>query len=222
MSGLDVLILMKSLATAKSRLAPGVADATRRAAALLMLRRVLDAAGRAVGPAACQVVGGDDTVRSVALAAGCRWTPEPGHDLNSSLGLAMVRCYEEGAQAVLFLPADLPEISPQDVAAVVAASRELTRPVGVAARSDGGTNALLLPAGCAFPPELGKASFARHQALALAQGARLETPVAPGLGFDVDTPADLEWARAHVPGFAAELVKEEQWLGPVSSAREGG
>ncbi len=222
MSTVDVVVPMKPLATAKSRLAPEVADATRRAVALLMLRRVLDAAGRALGPAACRVVGGDETVRRVAREAGWGWAPEPGHDLNSSLWLAMERCYEEGAAAVLFLPADLPEISPQDVTAVVAASRGLTRHVGVAARGDGGTNALLLPSGCAFPPELGDASFARHQALALAQGAPLETLAVPGLGFDVDTPADLEWARAHVRGFAAELEKEEQLLGPVASTRERG
>ena len=203
---------MKPLVSAKSRLVPDVDDNRRRAVVLLMLRRVLEAVGQAVAPQTCRVIGGDELVRRVAQESGCRWGPEPGHDLNSSLWQAMVRCYEEGAMATLFLPGDLPQVSPKDVDSVVSASAGLTRPVGVAAQSHGGTNALLLPAWCAFPPELGEASFERHGSLATDRGAPLETPHVPGLAFDVDTVAELDWALANLPGFAAELAQWEQWL----------
>ncbi len=203
---------MKPLASAKSRLAPAVPDPRRRALALLMLQRVLDAARHAVGADACRVVGGDALVRRVAESAGCEWGPEEGNDLNGSLWLAMDARFREGAAATLFLPADLPQATPEDVTAVVAASVGLSRPVGVRASGDGGTNALLLPAACAFQPAFGEQSFRRHVELAAARGALLETPAAPGLAFDIDTPEDLAWAEIAIAGFTGEADRWEEWL----------
>ncbi len=213
MPGLEVLVPMKPMATAKSRLAPLVMDSHRQAVALLMLHRVLAAVGGSVGAEACQVVGGDAVVQQVAAHHGVRWRPEPGHDLNSSLWLAMQTAYQNNAQATLFLPADLPEATPMDVRAVVAASRGLTIPVGVRARNDGGTNALLMPTAYALPPALGEASYARHAAEVQACGVELHEAGAPGLAFDVDTPADLTLAEAHLDGFTADLGRWVRWLG---------
>jgi 2-phospho-L-lactate guanylyltransferase len=210
---LDVLVPMKPLASAKSRLASVMPDLRRQAVALLMLRRVLDAVSRSVGIETCLVVGGDDTVQSVVRDAGCRWVPEPGHDLNSSLWLAMHECFEAGADATLFLPADLPQASPIDVAEVVSSSRGLTVAVGVSAHNDGGTNALLVPAPFSFPPALGEDSYARHIAGLRTRGSALFDADAPGLAFDVDTPTDLAWAEVNVEGFTGELDERERWLG---------
>lgn len=218
MSGLEVLVPMKPLATAKSRLAPEVTDSRRQAAALLMLHRVLAAVGSSIGAGACQVIGGDAVVQQIAAHHSVQWRPEPGHDLNSSLWLAMQTAYQNGAQATLFLPADLPEATPTDVRAVVSASQGMTVPVGVRARNDGGTNALLMPAAYALSPSLGEASYARQAAEVRAHGAELQEANAPGLAFDVDTPADLAWAEAHLDGFAAELGRWVSWLGEHTPA----
>ena len=212
MRGLEVLVPMKPLATAKSRLSPLVPAGRRQAAALAMLRRVLMAASEALGPEACQVVGGDEVVWGIARGFGCRWAPEPRYDLNSSLWGAMQDAIRSNAVATLFLPADLPMATPSDVEAVVASSDGLSRPAGVLARNDGGTNALLLPAALAFPPLLGEDSFARHAAELQARGTVLVKAGAPGLAFDVDFPQDLAWAEANVDGFASELDRWEQWL----------
>ena len=212
MSGLEVLVPMKPLATAKSRLAPVVPEMRRQAAALYMLRRVLDAGVGATGAEACRLVGGDEMVRRIAEQAGCRWVPEQGHDLNSSLWAAMQESVSRGSQAVLFLPADLPQATPSDVAAVVAASAGLAKPVGVVARNDGGTNALLVPAGLAFPPLLGVGSYVRHTDAVRSRGAVLVAADAPGLAVDVDTPEDLTWAEAHADGFSAGLELWTEWL----------
>ena len=212
MSRLEVIVPMKPLASAKSRLAGAMPDLRRRALALLLLQRVFGSVGAAVGPEACVVAGGDDGVRRLAEAAGCRWTAEAGRGLNSSLWSAMTAAYDAGASAALFLPADLPEIAPADVSAVVSASDGLLKPVGVRARGDGGTNALLLPAGCAFRPALGDESYRRHSELAAAEGKTLEAAVAPGLEFDIDTPDDLAWALAHLPGLSVEMDRWEEWL----------
>jgi 2-phospho-L-lactate guanylyltransferase (CobY/MobA/RfbA family) len=117
-----------------------------------------------------------------------------------------------GATAALFIPADVPMITADDILAIVLASDEGTQPVGVEAVADGGTNALLVPAGMDLPPALGLRSYTRHQQNAERAGATLVAAPAPGLTFDLDSPADLTYAKAHVPGFAAELAEWEQLM----------
>ena len=199
--GLRVLVPMKPLASAKMRLAPEVDDMTRQGVALLMLDRIVRAVADAFGAAACRVVGGDALVEETALDAGAEWAPEQGHDLNSSLALALMRAWKEGAAAVLVVAGDLPMAAAADLRAVVEASGGLTRPVGVMAVADGGTNALLWPRDARFPPGFGERSFSRHQAAAAAAGAPLASVTAASLAFDLDTAADLDYAASAAPGF---------------------
>jgi len=200
-----VLVPMKPLASAKMRLATRVEDTTRQGAALLMLHHVLGAIGEAVGADACTVVGGDPLVKEVTLAAGANWTQERGHDLNSSLALAMMSAWSDSAKAVLVVAADVPMIASGDILDMIAASDGLSRPVGAQAMADGGTNALLWPASANFPPAFGERSFGRHQASAAAAGTPLVSSAAGGLAFDVDNPGDLDYARGAVLGFAEAL-----------------
>ena len=213
-SGLRVLVPMKGLDDAKSRLWAAVPTPERRAAVLGMLDRVVRAAVGActVVGGACTVVGGDGPVRRAAEAAGAGWTPDPASGLNAALWSAMRTAYADGAQAALFLPADLPMITREDVLAVAEASQGYARPVGVEAAADGGTNALLVPASCAFEPRLGEDSFAKHRAAAAAAGSPLVALDAPNLAFDVDTAADYAWAKANVDGFASSLDAWGAWL----------
>ena len=148
----------------------------------------------------------------MAEAAGAGWIPDPASGLNATLWSAMRTAYADGAQAALFLPADLPLIIPEDVFAVAEASQGYARPVGVEAAADGGTNALLVPASCAFEPRLGEDSFAKHRAAAEAAGSPLVALDAPNLAFDVDTAADYAWAKANVDGFATALGAWGAWL----------
>ncbi len=204
-----VLVPMKALDEAKSRLWADVPAPERRAAVLGMLERVVRAAVGACNAlgGACTVVGGDDAVRRAAEAAGADWTVDPASGLNPALWSAMRAAYADGAQAALFLPADLPLIEREDVLAVVEASGGYARPVGVEA-GDGGTNALLVPASCVFEPRLGADSFAKHRAAAEAAGSPLAVVDAPNLAFDVDTAEDYAWAKANVSGFPWALVPE--------------
>ena len=213
-SRLRVLAPMKPLDEAKSRLWADVPAPERRAAVLGMLDRVVRAAVDAcdVVGGACTVVGGDDAVRRAAEAAGAGWIPDPASGLNAALWSAMRAAYADGAQAALFLPADLPLITREDVLALVEASQGYARPVGVEAAADGGTNALLVPASCAFEPRLGEDSFAKHRAAADEAGSPLVALSAANLAFDVDTAADYAWAKANVAGFASALADWAAWL----------
>ncbi len=196
---------MKPLADAKSRLSPFVPEEVRRAAVLLMLDIVARTAIQALGEEACRIVGGDPVVAALAREIGAEWQPEHGNDLNSSLWLAMQSAYQGGYNAALYLPADLPQAEASDILRLLDASNGLTRPVGVEAERDGGTNALLLPSDIAFSPRLGRNSFARHREAAAAQGTLLAVVQAPSLAVDVDSAEDLAWVRTHVSGFEPAL-----------------
>ena len=209
---LRTVVPMKPLAEAKTRLWDDLPPLERQAVVLLMLERVVAAAVSATAREACVVVGGDKVVREVAEACGARWVPETADGLNAALWAAMRGAYADGAEAALFLPGDLPLVVGDDVHALVDASNGYSATVCVRASSDGGTNALLQPAGTAFEPLLGERSFEKHCAAAAAAGAALVTPDLPRIAFDLDTRADYEWARQNVAGFAQSVYDWETWL----------
>jgi 2-phospho-L-lactate guanylyltransferase len=209
---LQVIVPMKPLDQAKSRLWTDMPSLQREGVILMMMDRVVRSAIDAMGPESCRVVGGDPFVRQVAIAAGAVCMDDPGHDLNSSLWLSMLAAYDEGSLATLFLPGDLPGVSADDILAIARASEEYTRPVGVRAANDGGTNALLVPARCVFAPLLGEDSFAKHSGAAERQGEPLVALELSGLAVDMDTYDDLQWAKANVAGFTERISDWQAWL----------
>ncbi len=209
---LRTIVPMKPLAEAKTRLWDDLPPLERQAVVLLMLERVVAAAVGATARGACVVVGGDEVVREVAECSGAHWVPDTADGLNAALWAAMRDACADGADATLFLPGDLPLILSDDVRALVAASDGYAGTVCVRASSDGGTNALLQPAGTAFEPLLGERSFEKHCEAATAKGATLVTPDLPRVAFDLDTRADYEWAKENVAGFAQSVYDWETWL----------
>src|SRR5262245_13876415 len=156
-----VIVPMRPLAACKRRLAREVPDATREAAVLLMLNRTVRAVTGALGPGACRVIGGDPMVRRVVEAAGGTWLVDRATDLNATVLEGLLKAYADGARAAIFIPADVPMITADDLHVVVEASDGCTRPVGVEAAADGGTNALLVPSGLDLAPALGHLSYSR-------------------------------------------------------------
>lgn len=212
MPDLRVLVPMKSLDIAKMRLAPCLSNQRRRALVLLMLQGVLGAAGAAIGVESCAVIGGDKHIKQLTRAHGWSWWEEEGTDLNSSLWAAMKSCWDGGAEGVLFLPGDLPDILSADVRRLVVASENLTNPIGVRAEGDGGTNALLLPKECVFPPAFGEQSYSRHERLVAYQGRRLITIERSTIRFDIDTPDDLASAQIRSPELPNAIDRWEERL----------
>jgi len=202
---LRVIVPMKGLAQAKTLLLDGVPTLQRQGVTLMMLDRVIRAVVLALGPTACQVVGGDDPVRGVVDDAGVMWRADPGMGLNGSLWTAMREAYEDGCMAAMFMPGDLPLLDAADVASLAHASDDYARPVGVMASQDGGTNALLVPATMAFEPLLGEDSFEKHTKAFLSAGAELCALDLPNVAFDMDSFADFAWVRDNVRDFNQSL-----------------
>ena len=204
-SGIAAIIPMKPLSEGKSRLARSLTPAQRASVSAGMLRRVLVALrGASIDP--IWVVGGDERVKHLARNQGGMWFEELGRNLNDTLSKAIDQAFERDKSA-LYIAGDLPFVKPSDIHSFIQSSRGAGNVTLAPARRDGGTNAILVPQGVPFKPELGRRSFSKH----LRQAAKLETSVAiaysPGLGLDLDVVDDLESYRHMEPGLLERLMK---------------
>jgi 2-phospho-L-lactate guanylyltransferase len=145
------------------------------------------------------LVAADEDLRSAGRGAPVSFVPDPGAGLNEALRAGRDAAVAAGATALLMLPADLPLL---DVAALDrlldAADAALVagsgRPVVVIVPADAraGTNGLLLTPPAVIEPHFGVASFEAHLRAASAADASVQIVDDPLLGFDLDTPDDLE------------------------------
>jgi 2-phospho-L-lactate guanylyltransferase len=188
----DVLIPLKRLDAAKSRLGSALSGAERRRLMAAMIAHVVRAAlaaetGRVV------LASSDPDAPALAAELGVGCVSDGGLAWNT--GLAHARAsLPSPAAAVLYLAGDLPLLEADDLAAVLAAGATATAVIGRA--HDGGTNALWVSPADAFTPAFGaRGSAGVHAALAGSAGLRPVLLDRPGLARDVDTPADLVLAR---------------------------
>ncbi len=197
------IVPMKPLAEGKSRLARALSAEERANISMGMLFRVISAL-KGASIESVWVVGGDERVGELALSLGGKWLEELGSDLNDTLGRAIRMAFEQDGSA-LYVAGDLPFVKASDIHSFIQASRGAGNVTLAPARRDGGTNAMLIPCGINFQPELGRMSFSKH----LAQAGRLETSVAiaysPGLGLDLDLVDDLESYQHMEPGLVDHL-----------------
>lgn len=203
-AGIIAIIPMKPLSDSKSRLSKNFSKEEREDLALGMLRRVIGSV-KAASIYNLWVVGGDARVRNVTRNAGGLWFEEMGRDLNDTLNMAFQRAFERGSSA-MYLASDLPFIKASDVHSVLQASRQRSHISLAPARRDGGTNAILVPQGTPFRAELGGKSFIKHLAQAASMGVSVAICYSPGLGFDLDTPDDLETYEHMEPGLMERLL----------------
>lgn len=180
------IIPVKASPDSKSRLA-GALDAETRAALVdAMLARVVAAASAAKNVARVCLLG---TAR--AEFADVTILAEPGGGLNAAVQSALAEAANQGADRVIFIHADLPLVTAQDLELLAAA------PAGEIAlgpdRHGTGTNAISLPLPEArgFSFAFGPDSFAKHQAEALRLGLPIEEIRSQGLARDIDEPDDL-------------------------------
>lgn len=186
------IVPAKSFARAKSRLAD-VLDAPSRAS---LARTLFDHVADVVVACDCLtgvlVVTDGDDVEAVACARGLpcvRDTGMPPLRVAVDLGIDVAR--RDTADAVLVLMADLPWLTVADLAALVERLDCADVVLGPDARHLG-TNALVLGPGVRLPTAFGRPdSFQEHMARVHARGLRVHVHESSGIGFDVDTPADL-------------------------------
>jgi 2-phospho-L-lactate guanylyltransferase len=190
----------------------------RQALVLFCLSRVLQALQEAATVHERIVVGRDEAIQRFAREMGAGWIEDPGWDLNESLRQGFAQALARGADACLFLPADLPLLTAQEVDNLVHLSQGLSRLV-LAPAHDGGTNAILAPQAVPFQPQMGEGSFARHLAEARQVGAAVEVYSSTGLALDIDTPKDLLRLQERLPHWQAGLEPWRAFIEDVGASR---
>lgn len=211
-----IVVPMKPLKSAKSRLSAALSAEERANLSLNMLVRVLAAA--AAHAHQVWVVGGDGLIRETASDLGAEWTADGGAGLNATLEEAFGRAARQGLSP-MYLPADLPLVEAGDIASMIDASRSGRLLTLSPASRDGGTNGIIVPAGSRFRPEMGLGSFERHTTQASSIGVEPVVFTSVGLGLDLDAPADLEALERIKPGYLAELLAAPPG-GPVEAAAD--
>jgi 2-phospho-L-lactate/phosphoenolpyruvate guanylyltransferase len=188
----DVLIPLKRLDTAKSRLGSALSGAERRRLMAAMVAHVARAAV-AAGVGRVALASSEPDAPALAAGLGVECVSDGGLAWNAGLAHARVTLTAP-ARAVLYLAGDLPLVEPDDICALVAAGADATAVIGRA--HDGGTNALWVAPAAALEPAFGaRRSAAVHAVRAVAGGLRPVVLDRPGLARDVDTAADLALAR---------------------------
>ncbi|MGH2467651.1 MAG: 2-phospho-L-lactate guanylyltransferase [Candidatus Limnocylindrales bacterium] len=199
LSALHVVVPIRSLSGGKVRLGAAV-DAEERTALIVgMLRHTLAVLATWPDATAVSVISPDPAVATIARAAGARALHQEDGGLNAAIRAARAAVGAAGATALLVLPGDLPLLELpaldrlRDAADAALAAGHGRSVVALAPADAGdGTNALLCSPIGAIDPCFGPHSLERHLMAARAAGASVQVVVDQGLGFDLDTPADLD------------------------------
>jgi 2-phospho-L-lactate/phosphoenolpyruvate guanylyltransferase len=192
-SDVGVIVAVKRLTAAKTRLAPVFSAQTRENVVLAMLLDTLNAAARVASVRHITVITPDDAAAATAAGVGAEVLADPTpadhpDPLNNAIIVAE-RAVAKSISNIVVLQGDLPALQTQELAEAIAAARHQERSF-VADRLGTGT-AALCAFGTALDPRFGPDSSARHRR----SGAIELTGAWPGLRCDIDTPEDLAVAR---------------------------
>lgn len=192
------LVPVKAFAMAKRRLAAVLTAEERAELAEAMLRDVVAALQSSGAIDGISLLGGEDA-RRLADSIGLSWLDDGGEpDLNIALDQAADTCAREQLHTLLVLPGDLPTVQSEDLAALLACHHNgLTL---TPARSDGGTNALVISPPDAMDFCFGPDSARRHLAYALTAGLPAQQVELEAFARDIDGPADLRWLCRQASG----------------------
>lgn len=198
-SDVGLVIAVKRLSAAKTRLAPVFSADTREAVVLAMLVDTIVAVSELPALASVTVVTPDQDATAAAAELGARVIVDPtpaGHPdpLNNAITIAEAEVRREVPNVVV-LQGDLPALQTREMSEALTAARAHPRSF-VADRHGSGTSALFA-FGVALTPQFGADSATRHRR----SGAVELTGAWPGLRCDIDTPricrphAGWAWGR---------------------------
>jgi len=185
-----LIVPVKSVDEAKSRLSTILSSRERRQLCLAMLTDVLEAASSSKRIHGITVVGGGLEAQLAARRLSANHLNDDGSSLNMAIEQANLHSTKEGAEATLMLPADIPLLVQEDVDSMANFASRFSSIV-ISPSRDGGTNGLLR-----YPPDLmptffGPDSYRRHVEEAERRGLRLRVYSSARVALDVDAPKDI-------------------------------
>lgn len=182
-----IVLPVKSLEEAKTRLAGVLSPLERAALTLAMLEDVVDVT-LAMPGWATWVISPDETVLEMALTRGAEPIREDTPPLSAAIHQVEEGALGRGLEALAVLLPDTPLVTPL---ALTRALHTLGPVVLAPSTDESGTNLLLRRPPAAIASRFGSDSYRRH----LEGAAERDLPIAvvedPALGFDLDQPGDI-------------------------------
>ncbi len=202
---------VKAFTGAKLRTGSLLIAEQREALAATMLEDVLTALAGATRLAGIMVNTIDPVATELAIRYGARVVTEGALDGHTGAVNGMARVLvAEGKGAMLTMPGDIPRVTSAEVDTVVASSPPTPSFTIVPAHDDLGSNAVLCAPPFSVPLRFGDNSFFPHLTAARNQGIEPTILRLPGIGLDIDHPADLRafmTARPRMPTLTLALLE---------------
>ena len=204
-----ILVPVKNLANSKQRLAPVLDAGERSTLAAAMLEDVLETLAGWTSRPPVAVVTGEPWAYSLARKFSFRVIEDTANESETdAIAMATRACEADGAKMTLVLPSDVPLVRARELEQILAAAPPQGA-VLVPARDERGTNAALRRPAALFALRFGDDSFHPHVSAATATGHPCVILRLPGIGLDVDQPADLsELLRRRGQSRAQSLLRE--------------
>jgi len=185
-----ILVPLKENNLAKSRLSPLLTSHERSLVAWMLLEDLI----RALRPLPVPVFLVTCSARAAERGEALGWALiREDRQISESVSVdaASRQLKQMGIEAVLRLPADLPLVRTEDVAALLPASLRAPCAVLSPSRDGTGTNAILRAPPDLFPSHFGPDSFASHIREAENAGAAIQIVENPRLALDLDDAGDV-------------------------------
>jgi 2-phospho-L-lactate guanylyltransferase len=209
--GLWAVVPVKERASAKERLAPILQPKVRQALALAMLEDVFEAVGATPGLAGLLVVTVDPEARRLAARYGGRPIEAGARDGHTGAVAAAARLLAvERRTGMLTLPGDIPLVTPEEIAQLLAAHQPAPSFTIVPSHDERGSNAIACSPPDAVPLRFGENSFYPHLEGAEMMGIRPTILHLPGIALDIDNPEDVvSLMRIDAPTRARAVLAED-------------
>jgi 2-phospho-L-lactate guanylyltransferase len=191
-SDIWAVVPVKEIAGAKTRLSGAYPAAFRQGLATAMLEDVLHALHDVAELSGIAVVTVDRAAAELATRYGARIFEDGARDGHTGAVMAAARRLAlEGRAGMLTVPGDVPYITSEEVANLVALHRQAPAFSIVPAHDRRGSNAILMTPPDAVTLAFGDDSFLPH--LAAARRAGIEPAIlnADGIGLDIDNAQDV-------------------------------
>jgi len=186
------VVPVKERVSAKERLAPILRPEARQALALAMLEDVLAAVTAASGIAGILVVTVDAKAGRLAARYGARVIEVGARDGHTGAVTAAASVLAaEGRAGMLTLPADIPLVTPAEIAGVLAAHPPAPSFTIVPSHDERGSNAIACSPPDVVPLRFGDDSFYPHLQAAEVCGIRPTVLHLPGIALDIDNAEDV-------------------------------
>lgn len=197
----SAVIPIKQLEDAKQRLSGLLNPNERKLLFQAMVDDVLTAVEACTYIDNIVVVTNDQAVAELARGFGAEIRPEPEPPgLIEAVTETGKQLAAEGVECMLFLPGDVPLVTPEELEVVLEGFGMSGKPefMIVPASDLGGSNCV-----ACSPPDcmsfgFGIDSFRKHLALARDRGIDPQVTKLPGIGLDIDTPSDISELMAEI------------------------